>query len=326
MSQPTDPQILYEHELRALVDLDGEGLDAVREAFRRLSGGDAVQPPVMRIDVPEHHGEVDVKGAYIRGLDSFAVKMSSGFFDNPRRGLPTASGLMVLIDAETGVPRAVLLDNGYLTDVRTALAGAAAADALARAAVDTVAVLGAGAQARWQLRALMLVRWPRRALVWARRRAEADRLATEMTEQLGIPVAAVAEAERAVRESDLVVTTTPATQPIVQAGWLHPGLHVTAMGSDAEHKQELEPAVLRRADVLVSDRRSQGLTIGELRSAHEAGVDVSEERVAELGEVLAGARPGRTAEDQITVCDLTGTGVQDTAIARLAAARAATSG
>jgi ornithine cyclodeaminase len=325
MSQPADPRILREHELRALVDLDGEGLDAVREALRRLSAGDVVQPPVMRIDVPEHHGEVDVKGAYIRGLDSFAVKMSSGFFDNPRRGLPTAGGLMVLIDAETGVPRAVLLDNGYLTDVRTALAGAAAADALARAAVDTVAVLGAGAQARWQLRALMLVRSPRRARVWARRRLEADRLAREMTERLGIPVEAVDEAERAVRESDLVVTTTPATQPIVQADWLHPGLHVTAMGSDAEHKQELEPAVLRRADVLVSDRRSQGLAIGELRSAHGAGVDVSAERVAELGEVLAGARPGRTAEDQITICDLTGTGVQDTAIARLAAARAAAS-
>ncbi len=326
MSERADVRILREDELRTLVDLDGEGLDAVREALRGLSDGRAVQPPVMRIDVPEHHGEVDVKGAYIRGLDSFAVKLSSGFFDNPRRGLPTASGLMVLIDAETGVPRAILLDNGYLTDVRTALAGAVAADALARAALDTVAVLGAGAQARWQLRALALVRWPRRALVWARRRAEADRLAEEMTGRLGLPVEAVDEAEQAVAESDLVVTTTPATAPIVRAAWLHPGLHITAMGSDAEHKQELEPAVLRRADVLVSDRRSQGLAIGELRSAREAGVDVGEERVAELGEVLAGTRPGRTSDGQVTVCDLTGTGVQDTAIARLAAARAGARG
>jgi len=315
-------RILPEALLRRLVDLDSEGLDAVREALRRLSAGDAVQPPVMRIDVPEHHGEVDVKGAYLRGLDSFAVKMSSGFFDNPARGLPTSSGLMVLIDAETGVPRAVLLDNGYLTDVRTALAGAAAADALARSAIDTVAVLGAGAQARWQLRSLTLARWPRRALVWARRPAEAERLAQAMGERIGIPVEAVAEAEEAVTRSDLVVTTTPAREPIVRAAWLHPGLHITAMGSDSEHKQELEPAVLERADVVVSDRRSQGLTIGELRAAREAGVDVSEARVAELGEVLAGTRPGRTRDDQITVCDLTGTGAQDTAIARLAYARA----
>jgi len=315
-------QVVREDAIRALVDLDVEGLDAVREALRRLSAGDAVQPPVMRIDVPEHRGEVDVKGAYLRGLDSFAVKMSSGFFDNPGRGLPTSSGLMVLLSAETGVPRAVLLDNGYLTDVRTALAGAVAADALARADIDTAAVLGAGAQARWQLRALLLVRRPRRALVWARRRAEAERLAGEMSASLGIPVEAVEEAERAVAGSDLVLTTTPATEPILEAEWLQPGVHVTAMGSDSEHKQELEPAVLARADVVVSDRRSQGLAIGELRAARAAGVDVSEARVAELGEVLAGTREGRTSDEQITVCDLTGTGVQDTAIARLAYARA----
>jgi len=122
--------------------------------------------------------------------------------------------------------------------------------------------------------------------------------------------------------SDLVLTTTPATEPILEAEWLQPGVHVTAMGSDSEHKQELEPAVLARADVVVSDRRSQGLAIGELRAARAAGVDVSEARVAELGEVLAGTREGRTSDEQITVCDLTGTGVQDTAIARLAYARA----
>jgi ornithine cyclodeaminase len=318
-----DVAVLHEERIRELVSLDADGLEAIREAFRRLSAGDAVQPPVMRIDVPEHHGEVDVKGAYIRGLDSFAVKLSSGFFDNPRRGLPTASGLMVLIDAETGVPRSVLLDNGYLTDVRTALAGAVASDTLARPDVDTVAVLGAGSQARWQLRALRLVRWPRRGLVWARRPAEARRCAGEMAALLGMDVEAVTDAEEAVARSDVVVTTTPASAPILQAEWLHAGLHVTAMGSDAEHKQELAPAVLARADVVVTDRREQALAIGELRAAREAGVDVGEGRVAELGEVLAGTRPGRTSSDQISVCDLSGTGVQDTAIARLAAARAA---
>jgi ornithine cyclodeaminase len=147
-----------------------------------------------------------------------------------------------------------------------------------------------------------------------------------MSGQLGIPVEAADSAERAVAESDLVVTTTPARAPILEAGWLHPGLHITAMGSDSEHKQELASAVLRRADVVVSDRRSQGWVIGELRSAQAAGVDVGEARVAELGEVLAGSREGRTSDEQITVCDLTGTGVQDTAIARLAVARASASG
>ncbi len=326
MSEEHGVRVVHERDLRRLVGLDEEGLDAVREAFRRLSAGDAVQPPVMRIDVPEHHGEVDVKGAYIRGLDSFAVKLSSGFFDNPGLGLPTASGMVVLLDARTGVPRAVLLDNGYLTDVRTALAGAVAADALARAEIDTVSVLGAGSQARWQVRALMLVRWPRRVLVWARRAASAERCAAELGAELGLSVEAVGDAEDAVTHSDLVVTTTPSTSPLLLADWLRPGMHITAMGSDAEHKQELEPEVLRRADVLVADRRAQGLLIGEMRGARAAGIDVGDERVAELGEVLSGARPGRTSAEQITVCDLTGTGVQDTAIARLAAARVAADG
>ncbi len=321
MSARPAVRVVRADEVRRAVELDPEALEAVRDAFVRLSAGDAVQPPVLRIDVPEHRGEIDVKGAYLRGLDSFAVKLSSGFFGNPERGLPTASGLMVVIDAATGFARAVLLDEGYLTDVRTALAGAIAADLLAKREVDTVAVLGAGGQARWQLRALLRVRRPRRVVVWARRDEAAQRYASEMSAALGLPVTVVADAEAAVRGSDVVITTTPATRPIVRASWLHPGLHVTAMGADAEHKQELEPEVLARADVLVCDSRPQARRIGELRGASQAAVEVGDARVAELGEVLAGIRPGRTSAQQISVCDLTGTGVQDTAIARLAESR-----
>lgn len=321
MSARPAVRVVRADEVRRAVELDPEALEAVRDAFVRLSAGDAVQPPVLRIDVPEHRGEIDVKGAYLRGLDSFAVKLSSGFFGNPERGLPTASGLMVVIDAATGFVRAVLLDEGYLTDVRTALAGAIAADLLAKREVDTVAVLGAGGQARWQLRALLRVRRPRRVVVWARRDEAAQRYASEMSAALGLPVTVVADAEAAVRGSDVVITTTPATRPIVRASWLHPGLHVTAMGADAEHKQELEPEVLERADVLVCDSRPQARRIGELRGASQAAVEVGDARVAELGEVLAGVRPGRTSAQQISVCDLTGTGVQDTAIARLVESR-----
>lgn len=313
--------VVRAEEVQRAVGLDREALDAVRDAFVRLSGGGAVQPPVLRIDVPEHRGEIDVKGAYLRGLDSFAVKLSSGFFGNPERGLPTASGLMVVIDAATGFARAVLLDDGYLTDVRTALAGAIAADLLARPEIDRVAVLGAGGQARWQLRALLLVRRPRRVVVWARRAEAAESYARDMSAALGLPVTTVADAETAVRDSELVITATPAHRPIVRASWLHPGQHITAMGSDAEHKQELEPQVLERADVLACDSRSQARRIGELRGASEAGLELGETRVAELGEILAGVRPGRTSARQISVCDLTGTGVQDTAIARLAERR-----
>lgn len=301
--------------------LEAAHLEGIRQGFRALSAGEVVQPPVMRIDVAEHDGEVDVKGAYVRGQDSFAVKLSSGFFRNPDLGLPSGSGLMVLLDAVTGRPRAVLLDDGYLTELRTALAGAVAADALAGDEVDTVGILGAGSQAGWQARALLLVRSPKRFLVWSRDPAKAQRKAMELAQELGLAVEASDDVEAVVRASDVVITTTPSREALVSAAWLHPGLHITAMGSDAETKQELEPAVMARADVVVSDRRSQGLAIGELRAAAAAGIDVSEERVAELGEVLSGARAGRTSADQVTVCDLTGTGVQDTVIARATYAR-----
>lgn len=313
---------VFESDLiRRAMGLDAAHLEGIREGFRALSAGGVVQPPVLRIDVAEHDGEVDVKGAYVRGQDSFAVKLSSGFFRNPDLGLPSASGLMILLDAVTGRPRAVLLDDGYLTELRTALAGAVAADALAPVEVDTVGILGAGSQAGWQARALLLVRSPKRFMLWSRDPAKAERKAMELAEELGLSVDVGDSAESVVRSSDVVVTTTPSREALVRAAWLHPGLHITAMGSDAETKQELEPAVIAAADVVVSDRRSQGLAIGELRAAAEAGVDVSEDRVAELGEVLSAARSGRTSADQVTVCDLTGTGVQDTVIARATYAR-----
>lgn len=316
-------QVFGKEAIERAMPLDAAFLEPLREGFRALSAGEVMQPPVMRIEVAEHNGEVDVKGAYVRGQDSFAVKLSSGFFDNPARGLPSASGLMVVLDALTGVPRAILLDDGYLTELRTALAGAVAADALAPAEVTTVGILGSGAQALWQARACALVRSPQQVVLWGRDRDRARACADRIAAALGLSVRVMEQPRDVVRESQLVVTTTPAREPVLRADWLHPGLHVTAMGSDAETKQELEAEVLRAADIVVSDRRTQGRAIGELRAAEAAGVDVSDARVAELGEVLAGARMGRTGEDQVSVCDLTGTGVQDTVIARAALARLA---
>ncbi|MDZ7704046.1 MAG: cyclodeaminase [Trueperaceae bacterium] len=311
--------VLTEADLRACVTLDRDALDAVADGFRKLGSGDVTQPPIMRVDVPDHHGEVDIKSAYIRGVDSFAVKLSSGFFENYKRGLPSASGLMILLSAETGVPQALLLDNGYLTDVRTGLAGAIAADTLAKKDVDTVGVIGCGAQARYQLRALRLVRDFSRVLVYGRQPDRVRAYADEMGEVLGVSVEPQ-DAETVVRRSDVVVTTTPATEPVVKADWLHPGLHITALGSDAEHKQELEAEVMARATHIICDSRAQCERLGELRSVYAAGLFAEVGVVYELGAVLGTSV--RQHDDDITVCDLTGTGVQDTAIARFAFGRA----
>lgn len=306
--------VIDETTLRARVGLTREAMAAVEAAFAALGRGEVTMPPVLHLDLPERNAEMDVKTAYVRGLPAFALKVSTGFFDNPKRGLPSLSGMMALISAETGRVEAVLLDNGYLTDVRTALAGAIAADRLARADSKVAGVVGTGLQARLQLEALRLVRGIERALVWGRDPGKAEALAAEMAIKLGLPVA-TAPIERVVREADVLVTTTASREPLVRAAWLHPGLHVTAMGSDAPGKQELEPEVLARADRVVVDRRAQAERLGELRAALATGAIRPDRMVDELGEIVAGIKPGRGSPTEITVCDLTGTGAQDTAIA-----------
>lgn len=318
-------RILTEAELRAAVTLDLAAVDCIADAFRALSERDVVMPPILSMALADRHGEVDAKTAYIPGADSFAFKMSTGFFDNPSRGLPALSGLMVVFSAVTGLVEAVLLDNGYLTDLRTAAAGAVVARALSREDARVAAILGTGLQARMQLTALTLVRDLAEARIWGRDPSKADRLAAEMTEELGIAVRAEAEGRAAVAGADIVVTTTPAETPILRADWLEPGQHVTAMGSDAAVKCELEPACLARADLYVPDRLSQTRVLGELRAALAAGA-VPDREYPELGAILAGRAPGRAASDQITLADLTGTGVQDTAIAALARSRAEAAG
>lgn len=319
-------RILGEAELRGCVRLDDDAIACVEDAFRRLAVEAVAMPPILRLDIREHNGEVDVKTAYVPGVDSFAIKVSPGFFDNPKLGLPSLNGLMVLFSAKTGLVEAVLLDNGYLTDIRTAAAGGVAAKWLARTDARTAAVIGAGAQARLQLEAIAHVRDLTSALVWARDPVKADRCAIEMSGSLGIPVTVAESARDAVARADIVVTTTPSTQPLVRAEWLRPGQHVTAMGSDAEHKNELEPAVIAAADLYVCDRRSQCAVLGELHHAIESGAVAADAAFPELGQVIAGHAQGRTSDDQITVCDLTGTGVQDTAIAAFARRRADAAG
>jgi len=314
----TEFLVLNEAELRECVRMDAESLAAVEVGFTAMARGQADVPPPMGIAVPERGGEVHVKSAYLRGLRGFAVKIASGFWRNAERGLPASSGMMVLLDAETGFPLALLLDNGYLTDVRTALAGAIAAKYLARREVRMAGVVGTGVQARMQMEALQLV-WPfKRALVWGRNAAAAKTYAAEMSARLGVEVTASESVADVVRQSDVVVTTTPAREPLVMATSLHAGLHITAMGSDGPGKQELDPQVLARADILVCDRRSQCAQLGELQHALATGVLSAASPVTELGEITAGSKPGRTSDAQITVCDLTGVGVQDTAIATLA--------
>lgn len=314
--------ILTEVELRKIIGLDLDAVTCVEQAFAALATKAVAMPPILRLDIPEHRGEVDVKTAYIPGIESFAIKISPGFFDNPKIGLPSTNGMMVLLSSRTGLVQALLLDNGYLTDTRTAAAGAVAAKCLSRENASMAAVFGAGMQARLQLEALTLARPIREARIWARDAAKAESAAAELTARLGFPVTAISDPRRAISGADIVVTTTPSEAPIVQAGWLEPGQHLTAMGSDAEHKNEIDPAVIADAGLYVADSLKQTRRLGELHHAIGAGLVAPDAVFAELGQIVAGRVQGRTSDGQITFADLTGTGIQDTAIANLAFARA----
>ena len=310
-----DIMIVTEDELKQCVALDKTVVDVIDQAFATLAVGEVVMPPILNLAIEEHHGEVDVKTAYVPGLDGFAVKISPGFFNNSKLGLPSVNGLMVVFDSKTGLVKSVLLDNGLLTDIRTAAAGAVAARYMAPRNIETAGVIGAGMQAELQIKALKLERDFERLSVWARDTGKAGAFAQKMGSELGCPVEVTKSAQACVASAQFVVTTTPSQYALIQAEWLHPCLHITAMGSDAPNKQELDPEIVTAVDRFIVDKYSQCIKQGELRPALAAGLITDNDVFDELGELCAKTKPGRKSEDEITVCDLTGTGLQDTAIA-----------
>lgn len=310
--------IITESELRQHIQLDKPLHDVIEQAFAELSRGQVIMPPVLSMELPQVNGEVDVKTAYIPGLENFAIKISPGFFDNPSKGLPSLNGLMVTLDAQTGVVTSVLLDNGYLTDIRTAAAGGVAARHLAPHKIEVAGIIGTGLQARLQAQSLLMEREVKKLLVWGRDFQRATEYADEMAPILGVKVEAVADAKTVVSSSQVVISTTPSKTPVIMADWLHPGLHITAMGSDSPEKNELDPEILISVDRVIVDREQQSRERGELRTAIASGVWSDLYNTQELGEICADPSLGRQSEDEITVCDLTGTGLQDTAIASYA--------
>lgn len=319
------PRLLLEADLRQVARVDAAALAAIESAFSWLEEGRASMPPIMHIEV-RGRGDVDVKSAYVEGLPHFAIKIASGFYGNAERGLPGGSAMMVLLNSDTGFCEALLLDNSYLTDLRTGLAGAVAAKYLAPAAVDTVGVLGTGTQARYQVHCLRLVRDFRRVLVWGRSPQKARKYADDMQRDRQFEVTVAESAEELARQCDVLITTTASDRPLVKAAWLHEKQHITAVGSDFPGKQELEAEILAQADRLVCDRLSQCRANGELQHLLRNGELPPGLEVTELGELTIGKKPGRENAGEITVCDLTGTGVQDTAIANLAYVEAARRG
>ena len=322
-----DVLLLRESDIRDLLD-PAACLDAVQQAFAAYSTGQAQIPAVIALDVAENHGEIHMKAGHLRDGPYYAVKIISGFWDNPQLGLPALNGMVVVFDAKTGAPAGFLVDNGFITDLRTGAAGAVAAKYLARKNIGTVAVVGSGAQARRQVEMLALVRKFSAVRIWGRDPSRAQACADALGRNTAIPACpfAVADSVRqAVEDADLVITVTASCTPLVRAEWLKPGVTIIAVGSDGPGKQELDCGVLERAGKIVADSLPQCLRLGEIHHAVRAGA-LTEEKTCELGEIVAGLKPGRTCEDEIIVCDLTGVGVQDVAAASVVMQRAQATG
>lgn len=307
--------IFTEEEIRDCVHLDEEVFVQIENAFTSLAANEVEMPPTLRINIPKNDGEVVLKTAYIPDDPLFAIKVSSGFFRNYMVGLPSMGGLMLLMNAQNGKPEAILYDNGYLTDVRTAATGAIAAHYLSNEIIDAVGVIGTGSQARLQLRALKVVRNFKRVYAHGRSQKSMFEMKEEIEKSLHVEVLLAEDAQEVVENSELLITATPSQEAIVKKDWVRPGTHITAVGADAIYKQELEPQLFESAARIACDEIEQCREHGELRTVYEQRIDIDEDKICNLGELILSKDKGRTDKNDITIADLTGTGAQDTQIA-----------
>lgn len=292
-------------------------IPAIEDAYRAASAGTANLPPVGHIAFPANNGDCHVKFGHIAGSAIFVVKIATGFYDNQNVGLPNGNGLSLVLSAETGMVQAVLHDEGLMTDIRTGIGGAVATRVLCRADSRKIAIIGTGVQARYQIRYLqeVLGNADLSFAIWGRSLEKAEAAAGDMCAE-GIDATVADDLETLCRASDVIITTTPATSLLIKADWINPGCHITAVGADAPGKQELDPALVAKADCVVADLISQCVDHGDISAAVANGL-FDQDNAIELGDILSGNRVGRQSPEDITIADLTGLAVQDIAIAEV---------
>jgi len=286
-------------------------LPEIEQAFQAYSEGRAVVPPVGELLLDR--GEVHIKYGYVKQQAYYVIKIASGFYEDPTKEQLSSNGMMLLFSQQSGQAVCALLDEGLLTNIRTALAGAIAAKYLAPEQVDKIGMVGAGTQARLQLRYLKAVTSCRKVMVWGTSQKELESYRQDMGQE-GFHIESTEDMEAILQQCRLIVTTTPSLRPLLLVKHLQKGTHITAVGSDTPDKQELDPEILGKADLVVADSIEQCLLRGEIHQAMKTG-HLKKHQILELGNVISGSTVGRESEDQITVADLTGVAVQDMAIA-----------
>ena len=284
----------------------------ISAAYIASSSGNVQTGDVVHLSFPGSNGDCHVKSGHINNAESYVIKIASGFYDNPSKGLPSSNGMMLAFSASTGEPKAILRDEGWLTDMRTGIGGAIATKALAAKNAEKVLIIGSGIQAQFQAKCLasLMPERPFNFNIWGRNTSAAAALAEELRGyNLNADVAKNLDEE--VPLADIIITTTPATSSLFGDNLVRPGTHITAIGADTHGKQELPTSLIGSASLLVCDMISQSLNHGEFQVINDT--DLSK-KVLELGNILSNNRAGRTSDYDITIVDLTGIAAQDIAI------------
>jgi ornithine cyclodeaminase len=314
------PTVLTLDEIKRLINVP-QLIQEIETGFVLYSEGKVVVPPVGFLHFDQPPGDVHIKYGFVTGDDYYVLKMASGFYNNADLGLPVADGVILVFSQQTGHLKLVLHDECWLTDMRTAAAGAVAAKHLAPQEVRRIGIVGTGVQARLQLELLRDVVDCRSCLIWGRDASKVQKMiedlqANETIQAWGLDIKAATEINELAAECNLIVTTTSAREALIRADQVQPGTLITAMGSDDHGKQELEAELLAKADHVVADSVSQCVDHGECFHAVKAG-KLDEGSILELGNVIKDPTLGRTSDDQITVADLTGVAIQDIQIAKM---------
>jgi ornithine cyclodeaminase len=313
---------LNEDELRQIVTIP-EAIACVKTAIEASARGQLNIPGSFALNLPTIKGEVDVTGVYVDQAAHYLVNVSSRFNQNAAANLPRHSGLTVLFNAATGSPAAIMLDNGYLAGLQSAAVGALAADYLACRTPAHVAVIGADSSAAYMhLKALLAVRQVESVAVWAKSPALADSYARTMVEDHNLNITMAASVQAAVHNTDLIIMAAHSQKPLLQAGWLKPGVHINAVESREGPKRDLCSDVLTQAQVIIAGNYSRCARSGELHYGLQGGIITSANVQGELGELVVGQIPGRTDPTQITLADLSTLDSGDTAVASVALEKA----
>jgi ornithine cyclodeaminase/alanine dehydrogenase-like protein (mu-crystallin family) len=285
-------------------------IEAMRDAFRQLSSGQVTLPTREHLDAPGEHGVALVMPCHAIAQRLFSVKLVTVFHENPGRGLPLIQSLLILADGATGEPLAVM-DGASVTAIRTGAASGVATDVLARPEAAVAAVFGAGVQARTQLEAVCCVRAIRRASVHDVDPTAAERFATEMTRQLGVPVERTSTPARTLKDADVICTATTSSTPVFEDHDLPPGTHINAVGSFRPDVTEIPSATVCRARVVVDHRASALEEAGDLIGPLSQGLIQQSHVSTELGEIVLGRSPGRHSAGEVTLFKSVGVAIQD---------------